>query len=269
MGLARGEYVWVAESDDYADSRFLERLVGVLNSEPRAAFAYCRSWRVSADDRLDGFADSYLPDPQRWTEDHSADGHDACRKYFMPNNMVPNASSVLFRKAIYERVGRVDDALRISGDWKLWAGMALTGTVAYLSEPLNYYRQHDNCVRGRDPLRVAEAQESLQVIRWIQDQITMTDSMRAKSCEILTGLWLPPVLNGHVPLERRWAILRSAMAIDPRALPRLVRPAFRALIDVIRDTVRVWLWHPVLNATRPVRHALGLRQQSVRPTLKK
>src|ERR1022692_1882228 len=30
VGLARGEYVWIAESDDYADKRLLERLVAVL-----------------------------------------------------------------------------------------------------------------------------------------------------------------------------------------------------------------------------------------------
>src|SRR5215467_16170811 len=46
VGLARGEYVWIAESDDYADERFLEKLVARLDAEPRAAFAYCRSWRV-------------------------------------------------------------------------------------------------------------------------------------------------------------------------------------------------------------------------------
>src|SRR5665213_3269095 len=91
VGLARGEYVWVAESDDYADTRFLERLVGVLDSEPKAAFAYCRSWRVS-DDRLNGFADSYLPDPQRWTEDHSVNGRDECREYSVSQNIVPNSS---------------------------------------------------------------------------------------------------------------------------------------------------------------------------------
>ena len=32
--LARGEYVWMAESDDYADERLLERLVKVLDEEP-------------------------------------------------------------------------------------------------------------------------------------------------------------------------------------------------------------------------------------------
>jgi len=34
VGLAHGEYVWIAESDDYADERFLERLVAVLEAEP-------------------------------------------------------------------------------------------------------------------------------------------------------------------------------------------------------------------------------------------
>ena len=45
--LARGEYVWIAESDDYADERMLERLAAVLEAEPKVAFAYCGSDAVS------------------------------------------------------------------------------------------------------------------------------------------------------------------------------------------------------------------------------
>src|SRR5215467_7397297 len=43
--LARGKYIWIAESDDYADDGFLERLASRLDAEPGAGFAYCRSWR--------------------------------------------------------------------------------------------------------------------------------------------------------------------------------------------------------------------------------
>jgi hypothetical protein len=35
------------------------------------------------------------------------------------------------------------------------------------------------------------------------------------------------------------------------------------LIDTIRGALRVGLWHPLLNFTRPIRHKLGLRQNSV------
>jgi len=47
-----------------------------------------------------------------------------------------------------------------------------------------------------------------------------------------------------------------------------VRALMGAPIDSIRGALRVALWHPLLEFTRPIRHALGLRQQSVRPPLK-
>ena len=272
VGLARGEYVWIAESDDYSDARFLERLVGVLDAEPEAAFAYCRSWRVSAEDTFDGYGDYYLhyyldfSRTLRWTTDYLASGYEECQEYFVRFNIVPNASSAVFRRAVYEQVGGADESFRLCGDWKLWGSMALTGKVAYLAEPLNYFRFHDESVRGRDGLRVVAAQESIHVVRWMRDKVTITESMREISCELLSGGWIPVVVSAHLPLERKWAILRSAMAIDPRALRRLVRGWY---YTVIGNTIRVRFWHPVMDFTRPVRHALGLRQRSVRPPLKK
>jgi len=132
--LARGEYVWIAESDDYADERLLEKLVARLDSEPSAVFSYCRSWLVSADGEISGFLDSYLTDldTQRWTADFWADGREECQNYLVHRNTVANASAVLFRREVYERVGGADESLVLSGDWKLWVAMALTGRIAYL-----------------------------------------------------------------------------------------------------------------------------------------
>jgi hypothetical protein len=97
--LARGEYVWIKESDDYADARFLERLVGVLQAEPEVTFAYCRSWRVR-EGEPDALADDYLDrfDSNHRKADFVADGLEECRKHFIGVNPVPNASSVVFRK---------------------------------------------------------------------------------------------------------------------------------------------------------------------------
>ena len=54
VNLACGEYVWIAESDDYANEQLLGKLAACLDAQPSAAFAYCRSWRVSLDDCTDG-----------------------------------------------------------------------------------------------------------------------------------------------------------------------------------------------------------------------
>lgn len=260
VGLARGEYIWIAESDDYSDARFLERLVGVLDAEPKAAFAYCRSWRVSVEDTVDGVGDSYLDALQtaRWTDNYLADGHEECRKYFVRYNIVPNASAVVFRKAIYNQVGGADESYQLNGDWKLWSSMALTGKVAYLCEPLNYFRFHDQSVRGKDKLLDIAAVETLKLVHWLLPKLSIPNTERVKIRKSHSLLWTTVILGKGVPKKRKWIILKNAMIADPAALPRLVRAVFQKSIG---DHIRVFLWHPTLDATRPLRDALGLRRK--------
>ena len=34
INLAQGEYIWIAESDDYSESTFLSEMTNILNSRP-------------------------------------------------------------------------------------------------------------------------------------------------------------------------------------------------------------------------------------------
>jgi glycosyltransferase involved in cell wall biosynthesis len=222
--LAQGKYVWITESDDYADPRLLERLVPVLNADPAVAFAYCRSWRVTEDDRRDGFGDSYLVDLglERWSADYLADGYEECRNYFVHRNIVGNASAVLFRKELFERIGGADEGLRMCGDWKVWASMALLGQVAYISEPLSFFRAHSDSIWGKGRKRGLAAEETLRVVRWMAGQVTPSDFASGIMFDTLArDLWIPAVISRQVPLHQKWMILWDAMAIDRRAKRRL------------------------------------------------
>jgi hypothetical protein len=195
--LALGEYIWIAESDDYADERLLERLVARLDAEPRAGFAYCRSWRIEHD-QVDGFVDPLLPakEPARWTADYCADGHEECCNYLVRCNTVPNASAVVFRKAAYHSVGDADESLHLCGDWKLWAAIALTGKVVYVAEPLNYFRFHDGSVRNLTQHRDAEAS---RVQCWIVENATLPDfhtsDTRAKRA--MANCWMHHAIRSY------------------------------------------------------------------------
>ena len=225
--LAEGEFVWIAESDDYADKKLLERLIAALTAEPNISIAYCRSWRVSEESELDGLADSYL-DPVRWASDYSADGRQECQDYFMLYNIIPNASAALCRKSLYERVGGADERLRLCGDWKLWASIALHGKVSYLSEPMNYFRFHTSTVRGKGGLRLY-ALESLQVSQWIASQVDPTTSARERMCLQQAKYWVPALLSLHVPMEVKRQIWREVRAVDPRPIRHAIRPALDTL----------------------------------------
>ncbi len=215
VGLARGKYIWIAESDDYADEHLLERLVSRLDGEPDIVLAYCRSWRVSADGEVNGFLDSNLSDldPKRWTADFAADGREECRNYLVQRNTIPNASAVLFRREIYERVNGADENLRLCGDWKLWAAMALTGRIGYVGQPLNYFRFHELSVRVRSQRFGADVEEYREVIRWIVERVTPPEADRTKICEDLLKRTL---LGGY----RYWMeVLKRS---DPEAALRAI-----------------------------------------------
>src|ERR1700740_345808 len=85
LEMASGKYIWIAESDDYANPRLLERLVAVLESDPAVVFAYCRSSVVEEGGTVAGFVDSRLRhlEPQRWTADFCAEGREECASCFV------------------------------------------------------------------------------------------------------------------------------------------------------------------------------------------
>jgi glycosyltransferase involved in cell wall biosynthesis len=237
--LARGEYVWMAESDDYADQRFLQRLVPVLDNEPAAAFVYSRSMQVTEENRVDGLADWYLDlvDPQRWKADFCVDGREQFLCYLSRCCVLHNASAVLFRRATYERVGGADESLHLCGDWKVWAEMALTGKVAFVNEPLNYFRLNNAGVSQKSMRDGTSVIESLKVVHWILEQVTLPRAVLADVYKAQADGWVPAVMSMHIPFRLKLAILRHVTALDPHPIRRLARPALRT---IRRKLLRHW-----------------------------
>jgi len=190
--LARGEYVWIAESDDYADPRFLAQMVPILEEHTEVAFAYCRSWSIGEDDQRFGFADSYLDrlDANHWRANFIVDGFEECRRFFVLSAPVPNSSAVLFRKDVYGTVGRAEEGFRICGDYKVWAAMALQGKIAYVVEPLNYYRSHRENVRTFTQAGALNLAEYFYVMLSVVNRVAPAETLTQKTAvkEILSRL---------------------------------------------------------------------------------
>lgn len=237
--LASGKYVWIAESDDYADRRLLGRLVEALEADASVAYAYCRSWIVDESENKIDYADAYYkyPGSAYWKADSCCDGKEDCRHRFIYNNVVSNASSAVFRRSVWDRVGGVDETMRTSGDWKLWAAMALTGKVAYVAEALNFYRMHDSTVRSRAATPVIIA-EQLEAIRWVADRTKPEEAELKEACEKLSRLWVPVVMSLRVPQRTRMKILKSVIGMDHNLWRHVAGPALLTLRLKVSQGVR-------------------------------
>lgn len=140
--LARGEYVWIAESDDSADPRFLEVLVPLLDSDPSLGLAYCQSCLMDKQGEIVGSSLSWTEDldADRWKSDYRNIGIDELREYLIVKNTIPNASAVLSRRTFLLQTRPIDASFRLCGDWLHWGKMLLLSNIAYVAQALNYWR---------------------------------------------------------------------------------------------------------------------------------
>ena len=108
MSQAKGEYVWFAESDDYANPALLETLVDRLDRNPNVGLAVCQLCTVDQDSKPLGNYGGLLErknHSSHWREDYVNAGHDECKNYMFWHDTIPNASAVLWRLESLERAG--------------------------------------------------------------------------------------------------------------------------------------------------------------------
>ena len=181
ISLSKGEYLWIAESDDSADPRFLETLIPLLDEQSDVGLAYCQSRLINKEsveigDSLDWTSDL---DPERWKSDFINDGTDEIRRYLIHKNTIPNASAVIARRSVLLKVFPVDTSFKLCGDWMHWGKMLLHAGVAYVAEPLNYWRLESSNSRPLLP-GVMEWKEGQRVVAYLADTLGYTESEQNK-----------------------------------------------------------------------------------------
>lgn len=173
IGLARGRYVWLAESDDVAHPDFLARTVACLDACPQAAYAYTGSVLIDPEGHPLPF------DSDRWRKErfrrqawHAFDGTAYALHNLYWRSYVANASSALFRRASYDRAD-VGACLGLphSGDWLFWFRLALTGDVVEVYEKLNYFRQHPQKVTVQAEASGEGKREDIEIVRLMEQAL--------------------------------------------------------------------------------------------------
>lgn len=144
LSLARGEYIWIAESDDYSSPDFIETLMKYFCRES-CMIAFARSVFMQEGKQI-WSTEEYLADVKRmrWDAPFTLTASTAVRLGFGYKNIIPNVSSAIFRN-----IGRIPDevietcsSMHLSSDWIFYLSLIKGGTLSYTNETVNYYRVH-------------------------------------------------------------------------------------------------------------------------------
>lgn len=140
INLAKGDYIWIAEADDWAEPTFLEKCVGVLDGNKETVLCQTGSQLIDSNnnkikatwDRFDNYDGKLL----------SFKGSTYTRKFLRYSNFLYNASGIVFRKSAVGEFPQDVKYFKSTGDWLFWILLAQKGGVIIIKERLNYFRRH-------------------------------------------------------------------------------------------------------------------------------
>ena len=144
IDAARGDLIWIAESDDYSAENFLETLIGAFIDESlQLAF-------VRTDFIQDGVkiydTEHYLSDIPDfdWQTNFTVSAANFVARGMAIKNIIPNVSGVVFRKPslIRAEIINIWQNMKLCGDWLFYLEIMKGGCVHYNPAATNFYRVH-------------------------------------------------------------------------------------------------------------------------------
>lgn len=163
VSLAKGEWVWIAESDDWADPSFLERMMLAVLNNPSCGLAYCRSYRTDEQ----GNALWKVSDENSIV---CHPGETFIRETLSCYNALVNVSACLFKRSLFkpEKVSLFEN-MRLCGDWLFYVLLAEQADVVEVKSPLNYCRRHGTNISEDAETRGLSFLEGVNVLDYILD----------------------------------------------------------------------------------------------------
>ncbi len=133
LQLAKSPWVWIAESDDYADLTFLEKMAGLIGRYPNVGIAFCRSQVV--DENNEVVSSSY-------NHKNFSFGPAEIKDTLSSGYCLPNVSACLLNReyALSSVFGL--GKYKASGDLIFYTRMLHHTNIAYEDSILNYFRDH-------------------------------------------------------------------------------------------------------------------------------
>ncbi len=142
LALAQGDYVWIAESDDYCSVELLEELVSMVILQEDIAIAFCNSIIFKGNEVLGTGQSGQLKE--------FVDGKEFIKTRMVFGNTIFNASMAIFKRKLLPKVDfQQIQSFKFCGDWLFWIQLASFGKVASSAKVLNYFRKHDSDITGK------------------------------------------------------------------------------------------------------------------------
>ena len=191
---ASGDYVWIAEADDYCNKNLLKELIKPILKNRNIYISYADTAFVDAIGRILVKTIKYEIDAQKsrhWDKTYVNNGMEEIKKYSYLNCTIANVSSAIIKNENYDNLLEESCKLKQAGDWLFYLKLMQKGDVAFSKKVLNYYRVHGNNVSSTmDHARHID--EIKYIYNYLDKNIVLSNKqkeMMQKRIEFLKERW--------------------------------------------------------------------------------
>lgn len=171
--LAKGNWIWIAESDDWCEPTFLETVAPAFDNSKSCGIGFCQTIAVQSNGKI-------VMNTTNKQMEEVMSGKDFVGHRMLYLNSIFNASMSVFRKEYYFRVSDRFTRYKFCGDWLFWIEIAVQGNVYISGKILNYFRKHDKDVSSKAFKSGLFYVEYLQLTTDLYDLHFISDTERAK-----------------------------------------------------------------------------------------
>lgn len=172
ISLAKGDLIWIAESDDFCEPTLLEVLVKEFQRDNNLVLASVLLQMVDSNgDKI--VIKSFHP---WWTT--RLEGKNFARRYMTKGSILANASGIVFKKTAALQIDPIYKSFKAGGDYLFWLQIALEGNVALVNKKMNYFRQHPQKVTGNSSRQGFNMKESFTSKDFLISHLPMSNFRR-------------------------------------------------------------------------------------------
>jgi hypothetical protein len=219
--MAKNEWLWIAESDDYADTTFLEKCIAKMDGNEDVGIVYAQSHLVDEEDNIIGNHLKHLSviDPELWKNDFCLPGPEVLSKYMIAFSIIPNVSGVLFKKSLVQHIDWSEiQSFKLSGDRLFWSKLLLETNLCFVAESLNYFRMGSNTVRNKVKYTPGYLFEILRVLLFITGNVKVARKDRKKAINNLKTHYknITKDYSSRLGMKEYINLLRKLYNFDPK-----------------------------------------------------
>ena len=162
--LADGDFIWIAESDDWCEPTLLETLIKPLLTNETIVLSYCQTILVNEEGEI-----LYRTENNR--TEQTISGFEFVNSRMFGDTVLVNAGMVVFRKSALMQIDNKYKNMKSAGDWMFWVQIALQGNIFISFKTLNYCFRHTDTVTSRAEISGQDIQEGNLVFKYIIENV--------------------------------------------------------------------------------------------------